>query len=126
MDFVRRAQAHYRVYEAYCDSAEQTLIQGLTVAAARAGLGIEIRNARKGPINDRIMFYNSMMSQGRFLVNRRCKALRKALCEAVYDSRHPTEDIRLDDETTNIDSLDSLEYSTESVQADILYLGLRG
>lgn len=126
VDFVRRAQSRWRVREAYCDSAEQTLIQGLTIAAARAGLGIEIRNARKGPINDRIMFYNSLMAQGRFLVHRRCKALSKALCEAVYDSKHSTEDIRLDDGTTNIDSLDSLEYSTESVQADILYLWLRG
>lgn len=126
VDFVRRAQSRWRVREAYCDSAEQTLIQGLTIAAARAGLGIEIRNARKGPIHDRIMFYNSLMAQGRFLVHRRCKALSKALCEAVYDSKHSTEDIRLDDGTTNIDSLDSLEYSTESVQADILYLWLRG
>lgn len=126
VDFVRRAQSRWRVREAYCDSAEQTLIQGLTIAAARTGLGIEIRNARKGPIHDRIMFYNSLMAQGRFLVHRRCKALSKALCEAVYDSKHSTEDIRLDDGTTNIDSLDSLEYSTESVQADILYLWLRG
>ena len=32
-----------------------------------------------------------------------------------------TEDVRLDDGTVNVDSLDSTEYSTESVQNEILY-----
>lgn len=122
VDFVRRAKAKYRVYEAYCDSAEQTLIQGLRVAAAKAGLGINVRNARKGPINDRITFYNSLIAQGRFWICQHCGATIAALSEAVYDSKTPTKDARLDDGTTNIDSLDSLEYSTESVQDDILYL----
>lgn len=125
VDFVRRAQARYRVAEAYCDSAEQTLIQGLNVAIIRAKVPIQIKNAKKGPINDRIAFYNSMMAQGRFKVMRHCKAAIDALSTAVYDSKKPTEDVRLDNGTTNIDSLDSLEYSTESVQKDILYLGVR-
>lgn len=124
VDFVRRAQRRYRVYEAFCDSAEQTLIQGLTIASAGVGLGIDVRNARKGPINDRIAFYNSLMAQGRFKVLRGCAASIGALRDAVYDSKKPTEDVRLDDGTTNIDSLDSLEYSTEAVQDDILYLAL--
>lgn len=123
VDFTRRAKARYRVYEAYCDSAEQTLIEGLTVAASRAHLGIDIRNAAKRPINDRIAFYNSMIAQDRFRVLRRCKAHIKAMEEAVYDPDEPVKDVRLDDGTTNIDSLDSMEYSTESVQDDILYLG---
>lgn len=125
VDFVRRAQTKYRVYEARCDSAEQTLIQGLRIAAARNGLGIEIRDAIKGPINDRIAFYNSMMAQGRFFIMRHCKASIDAFQSAVYDSKKQ-EDIRLDDGSTNIDSLDSAEYTTEPVQDDILYLGLRG
>lgn len=125
VDFVRRAQTKYRVYEARCDSAEQTLIQGLRIAAARNGLGIEIRDAIKGPINDRIAFYNSMMAQGRFFIMRHCKASIDAFQSAVYDSKKQ-EDVRLDDGSTNIDSLDSAEYTTEPVQDDILYLGLRG
>ena len=101
------------------------MIQGLRVASARAGLVIEVRNAIKGPINDRIAFTNSMISQGRFLIHSSCINTAKALCEAVYDSKKQTEDVRLDDGTTNIDSLDSFEYSCESVMSDILYLGLR-
>lgn len=123
VDFVRRAKSKYKVYEAFCDSAEQTLIEGLTVAAIRARLGIEVRNAIKGPINDRIAFYNSLMAQDRFKIMRHCTAHIKALEEAVYDDGKPVKDVRLDNGTTDIDSLDSMEYSTETVQDDILYLG---
>ena len=122
IDFCRRAKLKYKVYEAYCDSAEQTLIEGFAVAMARSGLGIDIRNAIKGPINDRIAFYNSIMAQERFKVVERCQALISALENAVFSGKDPTQDERLDDGTVNIDSLDSLEYSTEAVMNDILYL----
>lgn len=122
IDFVRRARMKYRIYEAFCDNAEQTLITGLEAAVVYARLGIAVRNAIKGPINDRIAFYNSLMAQGRFGVMQHCKAHIKALEEAVYDDSKPVKDVRLDDGTTNIDSLDSMEYSTESLQNDILYL----
>lgn len=124
VDFVRRAQSRYRVVEAYCDSAEQTLIQGLAVAVARERVPIRIKNAQKSAINDRIAFYNSLMAQDRFKVMRRCTAAIDALSTAVYDSKKLGHDVRLDDGTTNIDSLDSLEYSTEAIQKDILYLGV--
>lgn len=126
MDFVRRAKRRYQVYEARCDSAEQTLIQGLAIAAARTGLGIEVLNAIKGPINERIAFYNSMIAQDRFRICAQCTNTIRAMKEAVYDAKKPLEDIRLDDGSTNIDSLDSMEYTTEPVQNDIMYLGLRG
>lgn len=122
IDFVRRAQSKYRVFEAYCDSAEQTLIEGMTVAVARAGVGIDIRNALKGPINDRIAFYNSIMAQDRFKVTEKCHATISALENAVFSGKDPTQDERLDDGTVNVDSLDSLEYSTEKVMNEILYL----
>ncbi len=126
VDFVKRAKQKYQVYEAYCDSAEQTLIEGLTVAAAKNRLGIEIKNAAKGPINDRIAFYCSLTAQGRFFILKHCKATIGALASAVYDAKKKTEDLRLDDGIMNIDSLDSMEYSTESVQSNIMYLNLRG
>lgn len=125
VDFVHRAKSRYRVYEARCDSAEQTMIQGLSVASSRAGLSIDVKNAVKGPIHDRIAFYNSLIAQGRFLVCRRCTNTIRAMRQAVYDPKKPLEDVRLDDGSTNIDSLDSMEYTTEPVQSDILYLGGR-
>ena len=122
VDFVKRAQMKYKVYEAYCDSAEQTLISGLETACIAAGVAIDIKNAIKGPINDRIAFYNSIIAQGRFRIMSHCSALVAALEEAVYDDKQPVKDVRLDDGLMNIDSLDSLEYSTESVMDDIIYL----
>ena len=125
VDFCRRAKERFRVYEAYCDSAEQTMIQGLRIAIMKAHLPIEVKNAAKGPINDRIAFFNSMMAQGRFRIFAGCQATARALREAVYDPKKPTEDIRLDNGTTNIDSLDSMEYSIEARMNDLLYLGMR-
>lgn len=121
VDFVKRAQLKYKVYEAYCDSAEQTLIEGFSIAVLRNRLPIEVRNALKGPINDRIAFYNTLMAQGRFKVCSRCKALISALENAVFSGKDPTQDERLDDGTVNVDSLDSLEYSTETIMNDIIY-----
>ena len=54
-----------------------------------------------------------LMSQGRFFILRRCKHTIAALSEAVWDSKSPTRDRRLDDGSTNIDSLDALEYALE-------------
>lgn len=121
VEFVLRAKSQYRVHTALCDSAEQTLIEGLQVASAKARLGIAVQNAVKGPINDRVAFYNSIMAQRRFKIMRHCKATIAALQEAVYDA-DKQKDTRLDDGTTNIDSLDSMEYSTEPVQDEIMYL----
>lgn len=122
VDFVRRAQAHYYVFEVRCDSAEQTMIAGLRAAALRAGLAVDIKNAVKGPIHDRIMFFNSMIAQDRFFIHSGCINTIKAMREACYDSKKPTQDVRLDNGTTNIDSLDSMEYTVEPVMNDILYL----
>lgn len=122
VDFVRRAQARWKVPEAYCDSAEQTLISGLDLACVQAGVRIDIKNAIKGPINDRIAFYNSLIAQHRWKVMRHCTNIISAFEQAVYDDKKPNQDVRLDDGLMNVDSLDSTEYSTESVQDDILYI----
>lgn len=122
VDFVRRAQARWKVPEAYCDSAEQTLISGLEMACIQAGVRIDIKNAIKGPINDRIAFYNSLIAQHRWKVMRHCTNIISAFEQAVYDDKKPNQDVRLDDGLMNVDSLDSTEYSTESVQDDILYI----
>ena len=124
IDFVKRAQAKYKVYEAYCDSAEQTLISGLEMACIQAKVRIDIKNAIKGPINDRISFYNSLIAQNRWKVMSHCNHIIAAFEEAVYDDTKKNMDVRLDDGEMNVDSLDSTEYSTESVQEDILYIAV--
>lgn len=122
IDFVRRARTKYKVYEAYCDSAEQTLIAGLESACIQEHVAIDIKNAIKGPINDRIAFYNSLIAQGRWKIMKHCKHIIEAFEQAVYDDKKPNQDIRLDDGLMNVDSLDSTEYSTESIQDEIIYI----
>ena len=113
VDFVRRCQMRWLVTDAWCDSAEQTLINGLRQAAIREHLPINIGNALKKPINDRIRATCILMGAGRFFVNNACKHTIEALKSAVWDGKKVTEDVRLDNGTTNIDSLDSMEYAME-------------
>ena len=113
VDFVKRCQMRWHVTDVWCDSAEQTLINGLRVAAARERIGVNIGNALKRPINDRIRALCILMGAGRFFCAPECTVTIEALKSALWDSKHTTEDVRLDDGTTNIDNLDSLEYSFE-------------
>ncbi len=120
--FCRMCQGKYqRVYTTYADSAEQTLIQGLRAACLRAGVMMDVQNARKGPINDRIRFVCAMMGAKRFAVSDRCPRLIEAMKDAVWDSNSIGKDVRLDDGKHNIDSLDAMEYSLESYMADMMY-----
>lgn len=118
--FVRDCLKKWPVYDVYCDSAEQVLIQGFRAAAARNRLPVDINNARKGPILDRIAFYNMLISQGRYKVTADCPHVIEALETACWDAKSGGKDKRLDDGTYNIDSLDALEYSTESIMTDMI------
>ena len=113
VDFVRRCQMRWLVTDVWCDSAEQTLINGLRTAAAKNHIGVNIGNALKRPINDRIRALCLLMGAHRFYVNRACATTIDALKSAIWDIKKETEDVRLDNGTTNIDSLDALEYSFE-------------
>lgn len=119
VDFVKRCQAKWLVTDAWCDSAEQTLINGLRAAAAAARLPVNIGSALKKPINDRIRAVCLLMGEGRFFVMRGCRNTIDALMNAVWDRGKVTQDVRLDDGTTNIDSLDAMEYALER---EIAYL----
>ena len=101
------------VSKVYCDSAEQVLIRGLRTAMARAAMGdIKVGNARKDRINDRIFCFTSLVAQGRFAYTELCDTLEDALSMAVW--RPNTVELeRLDDGTSDIDTLDGFEYSYE-------------
>lgn len=122
VEFARSCKEDYGAVEVRCDSAEQTLIAGFKAAALKAGLLVDIRNAIKGEIINRIRFTLRCMGRGAFFVDPGCKHVQEALSDAVYDSRHVTEDVRLDNGTTNIDSLDAMEYAFEPVMKAIIDL----
>ena len=55
-----------------------------------------------------------MLSSDRLkIINGNNKALDGALRTVIWDAKHPNEDIRLDDGTTDVDTLDAFEYSFE-------------
>ena len=49
-----------------------------------------------------------------------CKKTIEAFQSAVWDKKYQTKDVRLDDGSYNIDSLDAQEYAVESRMRDIL------
>lgn len=117
VEFISKCRKIYpRLYDVYCDSAEQVLIRGLKSAAAKAKLGITIHNAAKKRIPDRIAFYSSLMSHGRYFIMESCPRTIDAFLSAEYDGNG----LRKDDGSSNIDSLDAQEYSTEHRMNDIM------
>ncbi len=121
LKFIKKQIKNYRLYDIYCDSAETTLIQGFINAVIREGLPVDVRPAKKGRINDRIHFFNYLMSQERFFVTESCPQLIGALENAVWNQA-VNEDKRLDDGTVNVDSLDAMEYSAEANMNDIMQI----
>ena len=113
VDFVKRCQLRWLVTDCWCDSAEQTLINGLRTAAAMYHMPVNIGNALKKPINDRIRALCILMGADRFKIHRACKHTIDALKTAIWDKTKLTEDVRLDNGSTNVDNLDSLEYCYE-------------
>ena len=111
-DFIEMCYNEYqKPIEVRCDSAEQILIRGIKTKSAVLGLPIYVKNALKLSINDRIRLVNKLVAQNRFFVHNNARTVENALCEALWDVKHPDE--RLDDGSTDIDSLDALEYSLE-------------
>jgi PBSX family phage terminase large subunit len=119
-DFVKRCKERWFVTDVYCDSAEQTLINGFRQTVARERLMVNVGNAMKKPINERIRATCVLMGAGRFLINEDCKETIDAFRTAVWDSRHTGEDVRLDNGTTNVDNLDAFEYSIERDMPQLL------
>ena len=115
-DFVERVILMYGPPEKVCcDSAEQTLILGLKATARKRGMGwLRIENALKTSINDRIRTVQRLMAQGRFYIaDHGCESLKAALETAVWDPKELTKDSRLDNGTSDIDTLDAFEYTFE-------------
>lgn len=114
IDFVKKMLYKYgRIDCIYCDSAEQVLIRGMQKALQDNNLNIAIKNAIKNEIINRIRIVNVLMTTSRFFyIKNENTSLVDALQSAVWDSKS-LEDKRLDDNTSDIDTLDSFEYSFE-------------
>ena len=100
----------------FCDSAEQTLINHIRSRLRRcrlSWLADRVENSAKIKITDRIRLTCILMGGGRFWLMPEASTLRDALATALYSGKHPGVDERLDDGSTDIDTLDAYEYTIE-------------
>lgn len=110
--FARYGEIHY----IFCDSAEQTLINHIRTrlrASKLYWLADRVNNSAKIQIIDRIRLTSILMGGGRFWYMPEAATLRDALASALWSQKHPGVDERLDDGTTDIDTLDAFEYTIE-------------
>lgn len=97
----------------YADSAEPVLIAGMRTELANRKIYRNIENAAKRKVNDRIRALDTLQCQNRFFIveGDGTKTLRDAIIEAVYNGKDDEQ--RLDDLSTDIDSMDAFEYTFE-------------
>lgn len=93
------------------DNEEVVLIRGLKRRVQEEGWNTVVRGCTKEPINDRIDCGRTMISYGiLYYIEDECKTFVDALSSALWDD-DAKEDTRLDDFTTDIDTIDAWEYS---------------
>ena len=87
----------------------QVLTYGLNRYLQQHAIPLQVDDCIKGKIIDRIYMDQMLFAQHRRFLLRKCKYLKEAYEQAVWDEKKP--DTRLDDGTTPIDDLDASEYS---------------
>lgn len=115
--FIRFIEAVTKEYgfitKVYADSAESVLIRGFRTALVQSGHGdIKVVNAMKGKITDRIFATTALTAMNRLLITEDCESFEQAASMAVWDPKSLDLE-RLDDGTSDIDTLDAFEYSFE-------------
>jgi PBSX family phage terminase large subunit len=96
----------------YYDNAEVVLGRGLKKAFHDKYPDVVVKGAKKKKIIDRIRCTLRLMGSLRFWVTKNCETLKTALSEAVWD-KNAKVDTRLDDGSSDIDTLDGFEYTFE-------------
>lgn len=107
------------VESVFWDNAETVLGNSIRNAVEKEFPWIAVKPAKKRPINDRIRCTVKLMGAGRFFITKDCESLQTAFSDAVWDKEAVEKDERLDDGSTDIDSLDAFEYT---IERDMKYL----
>lgn len=87
----------------------QTFTYGLNRYLQQHGIPLRVQDCIKGQIIDRISMDLTLFARGKRKILKNCKNLIEAYQQAVWDDKK--ENTRLDDFTSDIDSLDANEYS---------------
>lgn len=107
------------VESVFWDNAETVLGNSIRNAVEKEFPWISVKPAKKKTINDRIRCTVKLMGAGRFFVTKDCETLQDAFSDAVWNKEVIEKDERLDDGSTDIDSLDAFEYT---IERDMKYL----
>lgn len=131
-EFIQEVIDDYAIYEKhgnyieYCnvesvfwDNAETVLGNSIRNAVEKEFPWISVRPAKKITINDRIRCTVKLMGAGRLFITKDCESLQTAFSDAVWNKEVIGKDERLDDGSTDIDSLDAFEYT---IERDMKYL----
>ena len=107
----------------FCDSAEPELIDFLMKALRKNGLTIPILNSLKIKIPMRVHLWGILFMQDRIsFVKGETEEIIKGFQDAVKDEEE-TDDVYLDDGTSDVDILDSNNYGIEKWYAQLLRIG---
>lgn len=121
---VIKKQGNYVEYcnveSVYYDNAETVLGNSIRNAVEKRFPWIIVRPAKKVAIIDRIRCTVRLMGAGRFWITEDCRSLQTALSDAVWNKDVKDKDERLDDGSTDIDSLDAFEYTIERDMRDLI------
>ena len=121
IEFYKRVYGKYdKCQYAFCDygALGNVITLGLIRRCQKEGLPVQIVDCSKELINDRIFLSSTLMAQRRFFILRKNTIITKAFQEALWNDKKPDE--RLDDGTTDIDSLDAFEYSINSFYENLI------
>lgn len=113
IEFIKRMEYKYKCKIDYIlpDNEEVVLIRGLRNGAYKRGIQAVVRGCIKEPINDRIDLERTIIAYDMlFYIEEECKTFVEALSSALWDDK-AKDDERLDDFTSDIDTLDAFEYS---------------
>lgn len=111
--FYKRVVNQYgKVTHAFGDygALGQVITFGLNRYLQQHSIPLQVQDCIKGRIVDRIELDCHLFGQMRRFILKKCKDSIEAYSQALWDDKH--EDERLDDGTTDIDSLDAEEYAT--------------
>ena len=108
------------VESVYWDNAETVLGNSIRNAVERRFPWISVRPAKKRAINDRIRCTVRLMGAGRFFITDDCESLQCAFTDAVWNQEVKDKEERLDDGSTDIDSLDAFEYTIERDMRELI------
>lgn len=119
--FYKKVYEEYGMCQyAFCDygALGNVITLGLIKECARQRLPVKVEDCVKGKIKDRIFLSSSLMAQRRLKIIRKNARIISAFEEAMWNPK--VEDERLDDGTTDIDSLDAFEYSINSFYEQLI------